>query len=340
MERLIRAGHLTKFSKEQVNNPPAEGPRDSLGPADGRVDSIAGGFELENDEKLECNAVHTARQLRKPFKHKLIIFTEADFEGVEPHHDDLVVVTLRVANYIVDRILIDQGSSADLIYGDAFEKMGFKKEGLQPYNGTLVGFTNQKEKVRGFVETEIVFGEGFYKRRVKVRYLVLECEASYNILIGRHTLNDVGAVVSTPHLKVKFPLTDGKIATIGVDQKLARQCYSESLDKYGHWGAQTTSGMPHMVEVAAHIEQEPPHHDSLSNPKDDFNQDPSQSGNRNKKTALGEQPRKGGQTYDTDQRKESKKVTPTKNIGLTWKVANLSWKQIPTSTVDQLDRLH
>lgn len=227
-----------KYSKEQTNNPPDGAPRDSLGPAAGRVGTVAGGYEPEKDEKLECNAVQTARQLRKPFKHQPIIFTEADFEGVEPHYDDPIVVTLRVANYTVDRILIDQGSSADLIYGDVFEKMGFKKEGLQPYNGTLVGFTNQKEKVRGFIETETVFGSGFDIRRIKVRYLVLECEASYNILIGRHTLNDVGAVVSTPHLKVKFPLLDGRIATICVDQKLARLCYSEILDKYGHWGAQ------------------------------------------------------------------------------------------------------
>ena len=62
--------------------------------------------------------------LRFLFKHQLIIFTEADFEGVEPHYDDPVVVTLRDANYTVDQILIDQGSSADLIYGDAFEKNG------------------------------------------------------------------------------------------------------------------------------------------------------------------------------------------------------------------------
>ena len=182
------------------------------------------------------------------------------------------MVTLRVANYTDDRILIDQGSSADLIYGDAFEKMGFKED-LQPYKGTLVGFTNQKEKVIRFVETETVFGEGFDIRRIKVKYLVLECATSYNILIGRHTLNDVGAVVSTPHLKVKCPLMDGSIATIGVDQKLARLCYSESVDKYGHWGAQTASGMPQLIEVAAHIDQEPSNHDFLLDPRDDCRQD-------------------------------------------------------------------
>src|ERR1044072_1038179 len=113
-----------------------------------------------------------------------------------------------------------------------------------------MGFTNQKEKVRGFVETETVFGEGFSIRRIKVKFLVLECSASYNILIGRHTVNDVGAVVSTPHLKVKFPFLDGRIATIRVNQKLARLCYSESLEKYGHWGVHAASDSPQLAEVA------------------------------------------------------------------------------------------
>ena len=77
------------------------------------------------------------------------------------------------------------------------------------------------------------------------------CKASYNILIGRHTLNDVGVVVSTPHLKVKFPLLDGRIATIGVNQRLAKLCYAESLTKYGHW-AHKVAKQVEMVRFSSH----------------------------------------------------------------------------------------
>ena len=93
----------------------------------GHLSSVAGGYEEPKEPVLECNAVNITRPLRMPIRHQPIVFTEADFEGVEPHFDDPVVVTLRVANYTVDRILIDQGSSADLIYGAAFEKLGFKE---------------------------------------------------------------------------------------------------------------------------------------------------------------------------------------------------------------------
>ena len=69
-----------------------------------------------------------------------------------------MVVTLRIKNFDVGRVLIDQGSSADIIYGEAFEKLWFKTEDLKPYNGTLVGFTNEAVEVRGYVEVETIFG--------------------------------------------------------------------------------------------------------------------------------------------------------------------------------------
>ncbi|XP_057444597.1 uncharacterized protein LOC130736831 [Lotus japonicus] len=38
------------------------------------------------------------------------------------------------------KVFLDQGSSADIIYGDAFDRLGLKESDLKPYKGTLVGF--------------------------------------------------------------------------------------------------------------------------------------------------------------------------------------------------------
>ncbi|KAG5047014.1 hypothetical protein JHK86_016420 [Glycine max] len=43
------------------------------------------------------------------------------------------------------------------------------------------------------------------------------------------TLNELGAIVSMPHLKMKFPTLIGEIVTVKVDQKQARKYYVESL---------------------------------------------------------------------------------------------------------------
>ena len=74
-----------------------------------------------------------------------------------------------------------------------------------------MGYTNEVAEVRGYVEAETIFGRKADITRVNVRYLVLACSATYNVLIGRHTINDIGAVVSSVHLKVKYPAENGKI---------------------------------------------------------------------------------------------------------------------------------
>ena len=43
------------------------------------------------------------------------------------------------------------------------------------------------------------------------------------------SVNRLMAIVSTPHLAMKFPSKTGDILTIHVDQKEARECYAESL---------------------------------------------------------------------------------------------------------------
>ena len=54
----------------------------------------------------------------------------------------------------------------------------------------------------------------------------MEAETSYNVLIGRKNLNRLGAIVSTPHIAMKFPVDNGDIITIKVDPKEARECYA------------------------------------------------------------------------------------------------------------------
>jgi len=58
---------------------------------------------------------------------------------------------------------------------------------------------------------------------------VVDVNTSYNALLGRPSLNKLGAIVSTPHLAMKFPSDRGSVATVYADQKTARECYVASL---------------------------------------------------------------------------------------------------------------
>ena len=68
-----------------------------------------------------------------------ITFTEEDAYKVFHPHDDALVVTMEIAGYST-RHLIDNGSSADIIYLTAFQQMKIDKDQLQPIETPLVGF--------------------------------------------------------------------------------------------------------------------------------------------------------------------------------------------------------
>ncbi|XP_057426211.1 uncharacterized protein LOC130719610 [Lotus japonicus] len=169
--------------------------------------------------------------------HPDIVVSSADFEGIKPHADDPLVVMVRINSFNVQRVLLDQGSSADIIYGDAFEQLGLTDKDLKPYTGHLAGFSGKQVRVRGYVELDTVFGIDEDAELLRIRYLVLQVVAAYNVIIGRDTLNRLQAVMSTAHLAVKYPLICGRIGKIEIDQRRAIKFHDHCRTLYGRRGA-------------------------------------------------------------------------------------------------------
>ena len=65
---------------------------------------------------------------------------EEDARRLHHPHDDALVVSIRVGNYNVHRMLVDNGSSADILYYPAFQQMGIDRTQLIPTNALLVSF--------------------------------------------------------------------------------------------------------------------------------------------------------------------------------------------------------
>ena len=89
-----------------------------------------------------------------------IKFSTTDYEGVVPHDDDPMVITLQIFNCDVKRVLIDPGCSADILYYDAFERLELDPDQLQPFKGTLAGFIGEQVHVRGYITLKTTFGFG------------------------------------------------------------------------------------------------------------------------------------------------------------------------------------
>ena len=157
-----------------------------------------------------------------------ITFTEEDARKVFHPHDDALIVTLEIAGYSTRRVLIDNGSSADIIYLTAFQQMKIGKDQLRPIETPLVGFVGTSVYPLEVTSLQITAGTYLKQATRKVDFLVVDYPSAYNVIIGHPTLNRLRAVTSTYHLLVRFPAENG-IGEIRGDQAMARECYLTSV---------------------------------------------------------------------------------------------------------------
>ena len=67
-------------------------------------------------------------------------FSDEDKIGTIQPHDDALVITLRIGGYDVKRVIVDQGSAAEIMYPDLYKGLNLSAEDLTPYNSPLVNF--------------------------------------------------------------------------------------------------------------------------------------------------------------------------------------------------------
>ena len=87
-----------------------------------------------------------------------IIFTDEDARRLHHPHDDAIVITLANANYTTRRVLIDNGSSTDILYYPAFQQMRINKELLRPVSVPLINFGGMKVLLVGTISLPVVVG--------------------------------------------------------------------------------------------------------------------------------------------------------------------------------------
>ena len=70
----------------------------------------------------------------------LIAFTKQDMHVVRLPHQDPLVIRLQVDKAILGRVLVNGGSSAEVLFWDVFKKMGLDEDMLVPIESPLVPF--------------------------------------------------------------------------------------------------------------------------------------------------------------------------------------------------------
>ena len=85
----------------------------------------------------------------------VLSFSDADKQGTIQPHDDALVVTLRIGGYDVKRVMIDQGSAAEIMYPDFYNGLGLEAENLTTYSSLLVSFEGKMVVPKGHIRLPV-----------------------------------------------------------------------------------------------------------------------------------------------------------------------------------------
>ena len=256
IEYLIRRGYLRRFVSQEGQNqaqnqaqnqtqnqaptqqpPPRQTTTQHEQPL-GEIHVIAGRFagggessfarkaHLRSIRSMGIEEIQAVSKL--PRLDRSITFSDSDLEGCQHPHDDPLVVRAIVANKTVHRVLIDNDSSADIIFASAFDKMGIGREKLEPVNTHLRGFSGEKVLPLGSIQLVLTLGEPPCHATKTARFLVEKSSSAYNMLLGRPSLNAIKAIPSAYHMVIKFPTIQG-VGMVRGDQRVARECYTASM---------------------------------------------------------------------------------------------------------------
>ncbi|XP_026459486.1 uncharacterized protein LOC113360163 [Papaver somniferum] len=126
----------------------------------------------------------------------------------------------KALSWAMPKILIDGGSSVEILFYDTFKQMGLRDDCLIPSTYNIFGFTGSSTRPRGEVTLEIRVG----KILTLTAFCVVDVLSPYTAIVGRSWVHGIKGVASTYHQRLRFPTPDGVAEIIG-DSGEAKYCY-------------------------------------------------------------------------------------------------------------------
>ncbi|XP_026432258.1 uncharacterized protein LOC113329617 [Papaver somniferum] len=238
--RMIEQEKLNHFLAQPKNLPPPPRRGNEYGADNGKnVHIVEVGAKSKN---LYCNSIiHSFKNIEDFHDNILSRVYTRDVEGKE--NLNLVKVSPlkewqkkvisfkddeedETNTWAMNRILIDIGSSVDILFYHTYKIMGGRDDELIPSTYKIYGFNGAANKPKG----EVTKGIRLQNLSTDIVFCVVDVESPYNALIGRPWLHSILGVASTFHQCIKFTLPNG-IGIIRGDIFESRNCQEIDIDK-------------------------------------------------------------------------------------------------------------
>jgi hypothetical protein len=148
-----------------------------------------------------------------------ITFTEEDFRLKSAIHNDAMVIEVNIAGWVIGKVLVDNGSSADILFLKTFKKMNLSQHMLDPPEYPLQGFGGKPIKSVGKISLPVSFGNLDNARTENLTFDVVDIYHPYLTIFGRGFMNKFDAVIRQKFLCMKMPAPKEVITVFGNQQE-------------------------------------------------------------------------------------------------------------------------
>ncbi|XP_028068723.1 uncharacterized protein LOC114271297 [Camellia sinensis] len=232
LEELVQSRHLRSYLDSSTNR--KDNTRDKAGKTQPTI-TINMIYSIPTKRRISREAAPTLRReimsllevvAKRVCSSTKIYFSNEDLTWVHHPYNDALVVTVQIREFDVERILIDQGSSIEIIYYGLFKKLGLSHEALLNVESPLYGFNSSPIFPLGHIFLQVKAGETIHQ----VEFQVVSVPSTYNVIMGKTWLHQMEVVPSTFHQVLHFPEAN-TVRTIQGDQAMAKRYMAVSLTR-------------------------------------------------------------------------------------------------------------
>ncbi|XP_019256295.1 PREDICTED: uncharacterized protein LOC109234683 [Nicotiana attenuata] len=201
VEHLLKQGYLTYLFSEKGKQAYMKNRQEPPKPPSPKrtVNVITGGEEVNGvtytaAKKVSKITVTHGKRVRQVLEKDSTTFDDADADGALIPHNDALVISFLLYDTNVKQILINPGSSVNIILLRVVNEM-HADDKLVPKERTLSGFDNSGVVIKGDILLT-TFTEGVVK---DTKFQVIDMDMAYNIILGRPWIHEMDVVTSTLH---------------------------------------------------------------------------------------------------------------------------------------------
>jgi hypothetical protein len=190
---------------------------------------ITGGSSIDFDMKRQKrdhnrsinHIAVTGPVVQTKWSHVPLTFDARDVDLRSAPHIDAMVINCSVAGWDLHKVLVDNGSQADIIFLHAFDRMGISHSLLKPSDNPLYGFGGNGTFPVGKSELHLSFGVAPNARSEQITFDIVDMVYPYNAIMGQGSINKFEAAIHGLYLCMKIPSPQGMITVYG-NQQTAR----------------------------------------------------------------------------------------------------------------------